>query len=210
MAITIKLESGAEIPNYKTRTYSFILYPDTNERHAKALEALKTSYSFLGILHDQDETEVNDETGETAPKPNHWHCIVKFRQPRYLSAVSAELDVEPNLFRDCKNFDGYARYMLHLDNPEKHQYDFKEMVGSLKDLAEKACIGQETVDEQFLRVMELLDSFGCQITMRQFATACAKAGLYSVCRSSGYLMAQIVKEHNREVCIDACEPLNPF
>lgn len=199
MALTITLPSGAEIPNYKTRTFSFLLYPDTNPRHAKALEALQTSYQFLGILHDKDEMEVNDETGATAPKPNHWHCVVKFRTQRYLSAVAAELDIEPNLFRDCKNFEGYARYMLHLDDPDKHQYEFKDMVGSLKDLAEKACIGQETVDEQFLRCMELLDSFGCEVSMRQFATACAKAGLYAVCRGSGYLMAQIIKEHNREV-----------
>lgn len=198
MALTITLPSGAEIPNYKSRTFSFLLYPDANPRHAKALEVLPTSYQFLGILHDQDE-EVDPETGEIVPKGNHWHCIIKFRTQRYLSAVAAELDVEANLFRDCKNFDGYARYMLHLDDPDKHQYEFKDMVGSLKDLAEKACIGTETVDEQFLRCMELLDSFGCEVTMRQFATACAKAGLYSVCRGSGYLMAQIIKEHNREV-----------
>lgn len=198
MALTITLPTGAEIPNYKSRTFSFLLYPDTNPRHAKALEVLPTSYQFLGILHDQDE-EVDPETGETIQKGNHWHCIIKFRTQRYLSAVAAELDVEANLFRDCKNFDGYARYMLHLDDPDKHQYEFKDMVGSLKDLAEKACIGTETVDEQFLRCMELLDSFGCEVTMRQFATACAKAGLYSVCRGSGYLMAQIIKEHNREV-----------
>lgn len=198
LALTITLPSGAEIPNYKSRTFSFLLYPDTNARHAKALEVLPTSYQFLGILHDQD-TET-DEFGEQVPKANHWHCIIKFRTQRYLSAVAAELDLEPNLFLDCKNFDGYARYMLHLDDPDKHPYDFKDMVGSLKDLAEKACIGKETVDEQFLRCMELLDSFDCEVTMRQFATACAKAGLYSVCRGSGYLMAQIIKEHNREWC----------
>lgn len=199
MALTIKLESGAEIPNYKTRTFSFLLYPDTNDRHKAALEVLQNSYSFLGILHDQDEMVVNEETGEKAPKPDHWHCIVKFKQPRYLSAVSAELGVEPNLFRDCKSFDGYARYMLHLDNPEKHQYEFSALTGTLKDLAEKAIIGQETEDDQFLRIMEILDSVDCVLTIRQFATLCARAGLYSQCRRAGYLMIQIVKEHNAEV-----------
>lgn len=198
MSLTIKLESGAEIPNYKTRTYSFLLYPETNPRHEKALEALKTSYNFLGILHDQDTT-IDEETQETKPKGNHWHCIVKFRQPRYLSAVAAELDVEPNLFRDCKNFDGYARYMLHLDDPDKHQYEFSAMVGSLKDLAEKACIGEETESERFLRILELLDSFACEITFKQFVSTAAKAGLYSDCRRAGYMMVKLVEEHNKEV-----------
>lgn len=199
MALTITLPSGAEIPNYKTRTFSFILYPDTNERHAKALQVLPTSYQFLGILHDKDEMEVNEQTGEIAPKPNHWHCIIKFRTQRYLSAVAAELDIEPNLFRDCKNFDGYARYMLHLDDPDKHQYDFNDMVGTLKPLAEKACIGEESESERFLRILELLDSFVCEVTFKQFVSAVAKAGLYSDCRRAGYMMVKLVDEHNKEV-----------
>lgn len=199
MATTITLESGTVIPNFKTRTFLFILYPDTNPRHAKALEVLPSSYQFLGILHDQDEMVVNDETGETAPKPNHWHCIIKFRTQRYLSAVAAELDIEPNLFRDCKNFEGYARYMLHLDDPDKHQYEFKDMVGSLMPLAEKACIGEETESERFLRILDLLDSFGCELTFKQFVSAVAKAGLYSDCRRAGYMMVKLVDEHNREV-----------
>lgn len=204
MALTITLPSGVEIPNYKSRTFSFLLYPDTNPRHAKALEVLPASYQFLGILHDLDEMVVNDETGETAPKPNHWHCIIKFRTQRYLSAVAAELDIEPNLFRDCKNFEGYARYMLHLDDPDKHQYEFKDMVGTLKPLAEKACIGEESESERFLRILDLLDSFGCEITFKQFVSAVAKAGLYSDCRRAGYMMVKLVEEHNREV---RCEPL---
>lgn len=197
MALTITLPSGAEIPNYKSRTFSFLLYPDTNERHAKALQVLPASYQFLGILHDQD-TET-DEFAEVVPKANHWHCIIKFRTQRYLSAVAAELDIEPNLFRDCKNFEGYARYMLHLDDPDKHQYDFNDMVGTLKPLAEKACIGEESESERFLRILELLDSFGCEVTFKQFVSAVAKAGLYSDCRRAGYMMVKLVDEHNREV-----------
>lgn len=197
MALTIQLPSGAEIPNYKTRTFSFLLYPETNERHAKALAALQQSYQFLGICHTQD-TQVN-EAGEIEPKANHWHCIVKFRQPRYLSAVSEELDVEPNLFRDCKNFDGYSRYMLHLDDPDKAQYKFDELVGSLKPLAEKACIGQETEDERFLRLIELLESLSCEVTLKQFVKTCCAHGLYSDCRRAGYMIIRLIDEHNKEV-----------
>lgn len=193
MATSILLPSGSEIPNYKTRTYSFLLYPDTNDKHAKALALLRQGYNYLVIRHDEDTTE------EGAPKGAHFHCILKFRQPRWLSAVSEELGVEPNLFRDCKSFDGYARYMLHLDNPEKVQYDFDKLEGTLKDLAEKACIGEETESERVLRILELLDNERRILTMRQFVTIVCKAGLYADCRRAGYLMKQMLDEHNVEV-----------
>lgn len=193
MAATIRLNSGAEIPNYKTRTYSFLLYPDTNDKHKSALALLRQGYNYLGILHDEDTDQ------EGAPKGAHYHCIVKFRQPRWLSAVSEELGVEPNLFRDCKSFDGYSRYMLHLDNPEKKQYDFEQMEGNLKDLAEKACIGEETESERVLRLLDLLDQQTQVLTMRQFVGLVCKAGLYADCRRAGYLMKQMLDEHNVEV-----------
>lgn len=193
MAATIKLESGAEIKNFKTRTYAFLLYPDTNDKHKTALVLLRQGYNYLAIQHTEDTTE------EGMPKGAHFHCIVKFRQPRWLSAVSEELGVEPNLFRDCKSFDGYARYMLHLDNPEKAQYDFEALEGTLRDLAEKACIGEETESERVLRLLELLDAERRVLTMRQFVGIVCKAGLYADCRRAGYLMSRMLEEHNQEV-----------
>lgn len=193
MAATIVLASGAEVKNYKTRTYSFLLYPDTNDKHKNTLALLRQGYNYLAIRHAEDTTE------EGAPKGPHFHCILKFRQPRWLSAVSEELGVEPNLFRDCKSFDGYARYMLHMDNPEKAQYDFEALEGTLKDLAEKACIGEETESERVLRLIELLDAQEDYLTMKQFVVIVCKAGLYADCRRAGYLMKQMLDEHNQGV-----------
>lgn len=201
MGVTIKLESGAEVKNYKTRTYVLLLYPDTNDKHKKALALLRQGYNYLAIQHTEDTTE------EGMPKGAHFHCLVKFRQPRWLSAVSEELGVEPNLFRDCKSFDGYARYMLHLDNPEKAQYDFEALEGSLKDLAEKACIGQETESERLERLLDLLDQQTEVLSMRKFVRLVCKAGLYADCRRAGYLMKQMLDEHNVEVQMNENYPL---
>lgn len=193
MADMITLESGAQIKNNKTRTFSFVLYPDTNEKHVAALEKLRANYNWLGILHDRDKKD------DGTPKLNHWHCVVKFRQPRWQSAVSAELGVEPNLLEPCLSLEGYARYMLHLDNPDRAQYDFDNMEGSLKDHVSGVCIGEPTESERVLRILELLDSERRVLTMRQFVTIVCNAGLYADCRRAGYLMTKMLDEHNAEV-----------
>ena len=89
--------------------------------------------------------------------------------------------------------------MLHLDNPKKAQYDFDKFEGTLKDLAEKACIGEETESERVLRLLDLLDQQDEILTMRQFVGLVCKAGLYADCRRAGYLMKQMLDEHNMEV-----------
>ena len=195
MADTITLASGSVIKNYKSRTFSFVLYPDTNSNHGLALDRLRQNYNYLAILHDKDVNE------DGIPKAPHWHCVVKFRQPRWLSALSDELTVEANLFEDCRNLDGYARYMLHMDHPEKAQYEYDSMEGSLKNLVEAAIIGKESESDRLLRLMDLLDSLETVVSMRAFVRLVCAAGLYADCRRAGYLMKTMLDEHNREVAM---------
>ena len=197
MAESISLANGGEAANFKTRTFAFILYTETNPNHPGILEALRQRYQYLAVKHDRDK----DADGNI--KPAHWHCIVKFRHPRWRSAVSQEMGIEANLLQDCKNFEGNARYMLHLDDPDKAPYDFEELEGSLKALAEPACIGQETESDRVMRIIELLDAERRTLSMREFVLLLCKAGLYSDCRRGGYIMRELLSEHNVEVEMSA-------
>lgn len=199
MADTITLASGEQVPNFKDRGFCFIIYPEANPNHKTALDKLRAEYDYLAMLHD------NDLKDDGTKKEPHYHCIVQFKHPRYLSAVSTALGVEPNLFRKLEKFDSYARYMTHMDDPDKAQYDYQMFEGPLRDKAEGAIIGKEDECERVLRILDLLDSIESVLTMKQFVRIICQAGLYADCRRAGYLMKSMLDEHNREVEMHATE-----
>lgn len=86
----------------------------------------------VGPVHDKDENP------DGLPKKKHRHCLTKFRGKKYIETYYAELGV---VFGTV-TIDGHisvrgipypqklkttpaavVRYMLHLDNPEKHRYE---------------------------------------------------------------------------------------
>lgn len=74
------------------------------------------------ILHDKD---YDIETGEL--KKAHYHVLFTFQSARrlptvfnYFSEFSDKL--KDNSFERINNITGAKRYLVHIDNPEKHQY----------------------------------------------------------------------------------------
>lgn len=78
---------------------------------------------FVSPLHDKDK----NPTGET--KKAHHHVIIMF--PSVKSEEQAREVFEEFGGVGCErvaSIRGYARYLCHLDNPEKHIYDTKEVL----------------------------------------------------------------------------------
>lgn len=108
----------------KTRGYAGIIYPDSAPENFKELLSDLKMQALLSPLHDKD---VNPD-GE--PKKPHYHVILVFDGPQtekrakeLLAEVGAIDYVEP-----LNSLTGMARYLCHLDNPEKHQYDQSEVM----------------------------------------------------------------------------------
>ena len=101
----------------KSRYWVSVLYPESmpdnwfeilSEFHVPAL---------LSPLHDQD----TNPTGE--PKKPHYHLILMYDGPT--TQHNAEQVVNALNGAGCfvvRSLRGYARYLCHLDNPEKHIY----------------------------------------------------------------------------------------
>lgn len=70
------------------------------------------------------DTYLDAETGELVPKKPHWHVIVSWGNSTTYKSAAAISDLvhgpKPIILRQTV---GYYRYMNHLDNPEKHQYE---------------------------------------------------------------------------------------
>lgn len=107
----------------KSRYWSFIVYPES------CIENWKEKLNELGIafavspIHDKDI----DPTGE--PKKPHWHVLVQFTGPTTYKNVKENLCdlVNGTIPKKVISMRGYYRYLAHLDNPEKAQYNIEEI-----------------------------------------------------------------------------------
>lgn len=112
----------------KSRNFSAVLYPESSclDEVIKFLAPSK----FFHILHDKDLTESRE------PKKEHWHLIFTYGNPRSESAVrdrlseflgfQAQVEAISSLRSMC-------RYLTHMDNPEKVQYDTAIVVTNAPD-----------------------------------------------------------------------------
>lgn len=134
------------------RSWGFILpaeWPNVDEILKLARElAVKHYY----ILHDSD---VDLETGEL--KKAHYHVIMNFKTPRNLKTVSnyfsAYEQFKPNSFEKIRNISGAKRYLIHLDDGDKHRYDVSEVVTNDKNL-----VDQLQDDTSMLEKSDMMDT----------------------------------------------------
>lgn len=106
----------------RTRNFATVVYPESApEGWLTTLQEGKVPV-FVSPLHDKD---VNP-TGE--PKKAHYHVIVMYgsvktsEQAREFFESFGGVGCEP-----VKDVRAYSRYLCHLDNPEKAQYDMADV-----------------------------------------------------------------------------------
>ena len=107
---------------YKTRNWVTLLYPDSAKEGWRDILKSWCCQAFVSPLHDQDK----NPDGE--PKKPHWHLLVMWDGPRsreLMEKTFAELGGVG--CQACNSARGYARYLCHLDNPEKAQYSTEQV-----------------------------------------------------------------------------------
>jgi hypothetical protein len=107
------------------RNFATVVYPESAPENWQSILASQFVPAFISPLHDKD---INP-TGE--PKKPHYHVMVMYdgaKSPeqaqdlfKHINGVGCEI---------VQSVRGYARYLCHLDNPEKVQYS-PESVRSL-------------------------------------------------------------------------------
>ena len=102
----------------RTRNFATIVYPESAPENWQDILMSFCIPALISPLHDKDI----DDTGE--PKKPHYHVLIMFEG---VKTVEQAKDVfEPIGGVGCKvvqSVRGYARYLCHLDNPEKAQYE---------------------------------------------------------------------------------------
>lgn len=106
----------------KKRNWAFVLYPESAP--ADWLERLQNTGLQCAIspLHDKDV----DPTGDV--KKAHYHVICCYSGPTSYNVVKGLTDsLGQPIPQALEQVRGYYRYLTHKDNPDKFQYDEKDI-----------------------------------------------------------------------------------
>lgn len=112
----------ANSQNVKKRNWAFVVYPESAP--SDWIEQLQKTGLQCAIspLHDKDI----DPTG--TPKKAHYHVIANYSGPTSYNVVKTLTDkLNAPIPQVLEQVRGYYRYLTHKDNPEKCQYDDKDI-----------------------------------------------------------------------------------
>ena len=119
----------------RTRNYATVVYPESAPEGWQSILEDQFVSAFISPLHDCDL----NPTGE--PKKEHYHVVVMYEGPKTVEQAKDLFEKIGGVGCEKVNsIRGYARYLCHLDNPEKFQYS-QDSVRCLCGADYMGCIG---------------------------------------------------------------------
>lgn len=172
--------------NQKGRYWAFVMYPDSMPDNWVEIIRNTGLPMALSPLHNLDLDPTGDE------KKAHYHVIVYYDGPTTLNQVYENVCKPLNATIPIKleSMRGMYRYHIHLDNPEKYQYDDRDReffngfdVSSVSSLSatEEFKILREILqfirDNRLTEFYDLLNQLTDNELFDMFEVACKKAGV---------------------------------
>ena len=157
MVAPFKTEKKAKAEQ-RTRIFATVVYPESApEDWRERLEQTHVA-AMVSPLHDADTLP----TGEQ--KKPHWHVLWRYNGVKTISQAQEVVKLiggagEVEVVNDYR---GYARYLCHLDSPDKAQYPTSAVAcyGGA-DWAEVALSDAERADKLLDEIEDWIDDTGC-------------------------------------------------
>lgn len=112
----------------RTRTYACIVYPESAPDDWMNVLRESAVMGFISPLHDSDRDKVSDD-GEIHFKKPHYHVMIMYDGVKTEDQFNEfKLSFGGVGTENVNSTIGYARYLCHLDNPEKHQYSINDVI----------------------------------------------------------------------------------
>lgn len=151
----------------RLRNFATVVYPESApENWLEVLDGLHVP-AFVSPLHNQD---INPDG---SPKKPHWHVLIMFAGVKTKEQAQAVIDAIGGV--GCESVStvrGYARYLVHADNPEKAQYS-KSDVRAFSGADYDAITHLPTDDVKMVREMMEYIRVNQITSFAQFADVCA-------------------------------------
>lgn len=147
------------------RNFATVVYPDSASLDWKDIIINEHVPVFISPLHDRDVDPLNQ------PKKPHYHVMVMYDGKKSHAQVRDFFDRFGGVGLEVvQSIRGYARYLCHLDNPEKAQYsqddvvcyagaDYVGVIGLAIDKMRALSEMQDFCDEYDVKNFYLLSSY---------------------------------------------------
>ena len=142
--------------NTKGRVWSFIAYPESvpNDWERILSENLNLKWA-RSPLHD------SDLNADDTQKKSHWHIVLVFECVKsYEQILTISKKINGTNPQQVHNFKGLLRYFIHLDNPEKAQYEIKDIYSNGINV-EQEILGtsdyEEKIEDEIIEIIEKYD-----------------------------------------------------
>lgn len=183
----------------RLRNFATVIYPESApENWLETLDGLHVP-AFVSPLHDRD---INPD-GQ--PKKAHWHVLIMFAGVKTQEQAQAVISAIGGV--GCESVStvrGYARYLVHADNPEKAQYsksDVKAFSGADYD----AITHLPTDDVKMIREMMEFIRANQIASFALFADICAN-GHEDWFRALVTKSAYFIKEYIKSLTWETSQP----
>ena len=171
-------------------SWTAVIYPDSMPENWRGiLGELMISWA-ISPLHDKD---IN---ADGTPKKPHYHLLVSFRSVKtYEQAKEITDRFNGTIPQPCRDTRGLVRYFLHLDNPEKAQYERASIQAGGGFDVENALKPTATEEEDILDEM-------CEFIEANWITEFCDFNIYvrrnrpewrCILRKNSYYFGQIIK-----------------
>lgn len=118
-----KNSNGESYGKGRTRNYASIVYPESAPSDWLSILSDELIPCFVSPLHDCDKNPTGEE------KKPHFHVLLMFEGVKTSEQAMAVFSLINGVGCESVNsLRGYARYLCHLDNPEKHQYSPDDVI----------------------------------------------------------------------------------
>ena len=120
---SVQRKADAKRAGKRARAWTCVVYPDSATDNWQEILREQLVECLISPLHDKDK----EPTGEV--KKAHWHVVLSFKNPT-TSAKAQEVFTAIGGVgcQKVKDFKQLARYLCHLDQPNKHQYNIADVV----------------------------------------------------------------------------------
>lgn len=111
----------------RSRAWTCVVYPDSASEEWQEILRDQLVECLISPLHDQDM----EPTGES--KKSHYHVVISFKNPTSYERACEVFEaiggvIPPEGACRVKDFKQMARYLCHLDQPNKHRYSIEDVV----------------------------------------------------------------------------------
>lgn len=140
----------------KERYWTFIMYPESRPEEWKDILQQTGLKIAISPLHDKDKNPDNTK------KKKHYHVLLCFDGPTtYKRALEVSDSVNGTIPQRVMSTTGMIRYFSHKDNPEKAQYDERDIQVindmDIKSMSKPTETEVEEIKRNIIKIIRELD-----------------------------------------------------